>query len=99
MRKANDAPIVRAPELGGGYALYLDQGGRGKLEGASHEEAGRYYRQTRWTAAEAAAYVYDEDIIEYQYPFQQEAHAGYELWRSAPSRDYDVDQRFYDPIQ
>jgi ELWxxDGT repeat protein len=96
VRQANDAPIVRAPELGGGYALYLDQGMKGKLEGASHEEAGRYYRQTQWTAAEAAAYVYDVDDIQYQYPFTLEAHAGYELWRSAPTRDDDVDARFYD---
>ena len=68
VRKANDAPVVTAPELGGGYALYLDQGGRGKLEGASHEEAGRFYRQTQWTEAEASAYVYDVDDIEYRYP-------------------------------
>ena len=42
VRKAKDAPVITAPELGGGYALYLDQGGRGKLEGASHEEAGHF---------------------------------------------------------
>jgi len=96
VRKANDAPVVTAPELAGGYALYLDQGGRGKLEGASHEEAGRYYRQTMWTEEEASAYVYDEDVIEYQYPSSLEAHLGYELWSSRPTRDYDVDLKFYD---
>ena len=96
VRKANDAPVVTAPELGGGYALYLDQGMKGKLEGASHEEAGRYYRQTQWTEEEAAAYVYDEDVIEYQYPSSLEPHAGYELWSSRPTRDDDVDLKFYD---
>ena len=76
VRKANDAPVVTAPELGGGYALYLDQGGRGKLEGASHEEAGRFYRQTQWTPEEASAYVYDDDVIEYHYPATLDRRVG-----------------------
>ena len=40
--------------------------------------------------------MYDDDIIEYQYPATLEPHAGYELWSSRPTRDYDVDTKFYD---
>lgn len=84
VRAANDAPVITSPELGGGYALYLDQSGRGKLEGAAFEDAGRVYRQTRWSLEDVKAYLHDEDTQEYKYPYHQEAHTGYELWTSAP---------------
>ena len=96
VRKANDAPVVTAPELGGGYALYLDQGGRGKLEGASHEEAGRYYRQTSGLKKKLLPTSMTTISSNISIPLHWNRMRATSSGRRAPTRDYDVDLKFYD---
>ncbi|KAH8058021.1 hypothetical protein JL722_6567 [Aureococcus anophagefferens] len=89
VREANDPPTLAAPELGGADALYLDAGGRGRLAGASAVDAKLGHVAAFAPRDRFGALRRMEAGLEPHAPYaspDEAAHAGSELWRSAPAR-------------